>query len=262
MFCKYGRIDGELDRRVNASQRVVGRAPPTLQDNWRAANPCPEQAVRMLRRNVGEDGMAHERNLSLFVYSLRVEWLALDGALLVNNSVRVAWGGEGGTRAWCEGPSLLLEHGAGGVHTLRCVLHLLLFVVFVVFLFLLAEGVGLRVLRTSSASPVWAVDPPVGEWATSNGRRSSVGGFAPPDRLPRRWASAGPLLQRPAKRETIVILKCVHLWCSLKFDLPPKLIKLGYLIVCVPEATTETLVDVTPTRYSHDIWSYVEKSSV
>nr|CAD7593551.1 unnamed protein product [Timema genevievae] len=139
--------------------------------------------------------MAHERNLSLFVYSFRVEWLALDGALLVNNSVRVGWGGEGGTRAWCEGLPLLLEEGSGGVHMLRCVLHLLLFVV---FLFLLAEGVWLRVLRTPSASPVWAVDPLVCERATGNERRSSVVGFAPPDRLPRRWVSAGPVLQRPA----------------------------------------------------------------
>nr|CAD7442189.1 unnamed protein product [Timema bartmani] len=139
--------------------------------------------------------MAHEKNLSLFVYSFRVEWLALDGALLVNNSVRVEWGGEGGTRAWCEGLPLLLEEGSGGVHTLRCVLHLLLFVV---FLFLLAEGVWQRVLRTPSASPVWAVDPLVCERATGNERLSSVVGFAPPDRLPRRWVSAGPVLQRPA----------------------------------------------------------------
>jgi hypothetical protein len=134
----------------------------------------------------------------VFAYSVRVEWLGLDGRTQVNNSMRVEWKGVDFTerRAICE-----VEESTISVpepktvtvspltdslsHTARCFLHLL---VFAALIFVLGRTTGFRIIRVHVEHDNWNVDPLVCDW------RYIDPPTTPNIRL-RRCISAGPILK-------------------------------------------------------------------
>lgn len=142
--------------------------------------------------------MACDAKPSVFTYSMRVEWLGLDGRTRVNNSMRVEWRGVGFNdhRALCEveetspiatearaGTSALLSDSLA--HTARCLLHLL---VLVALIFVLGRGPGFRVFRVPFGPHSWELDPLICDWRV-------VEPPSAPDVRPRRCISAGAILQ-------------------------------------------------------------------
>ncbi|PSN51735.1 hypothetical protein C0J52_13454 [Blattella germanica] len=146
-----------------------------------------------------EDGMACEARPPVFAYSMRVEWLGLDGRTEVNNSMRVEWSGVdfGDHRALCEVedttipvpeprvvPSTSLNVTDSLAHTARCFLHVLLLIALI---FVLGRGAGLRVFRVPFEPHAWDIDPLVCDWRYVDPPRPCL--------RPRRCISAGPVLQ-------------------------------------------------------------------
>ena len=135
---------------------------------------------------------------SVFTYSMRVEWLGLDGRTEINNSMRVEWGGVDFTerRAICEVEDSVTTDPEPRVvtsspltdsltHTARCFLHLL---VLVAFIFVLGRAAGFRIFRLPVEPHNWDVDPLVCDWRYVD----------PPTTQhvrPRRCISAGPILK-------------------------------------------------------------------
>jgi hypothetical protein len=147
--------------------------------------------------------MACEGKPAVFTYSMRVEWLGLDGQTEINSSIRVEWRGVDFSdhRAVCEAEetapavsevrllsSALLSDSFA--HTARCFLHLL---VFAALIFVLGRGTGFRVFKVPFGPHSWEVDPIICDWRI-------VDPPSTPNVLPRRCVSAGAVLQDCACR--------------------------------------------------------------
>jgi hypothetical protein len=143
------------------------------------------------------DGMACEAKPAVFTYSVRVEWLGLDGQTRVNNSMRVEWRGVeyGEHRAVCEEESTIAVpevrvlsstlHSDSVAHTARCFLHLF---VLAALIFVLGRFAGFRVLRAPLGPQNWELDPLICDWRV-------VDPTSTPNVRPRRCVSAGAVLQ-------------------------------------------------------------------
>jgi hypothetical protein len=142
--------------------------------------------------------MACEAKPSVFTYSMRVEWLDLDGQTRVNNSMRVEWRGVAFSehRALCEvqetSPTVAEARVAYSAplsdsiaHTARCFLHLL---VLAALIFVLGRGTGVRVIRSPFGPHSWEVDPLICDWKV-------IDPPSTPNVRPRRCVSAGAVLQ-------------------------------------------------------------------
>jgi hypothetical protein len=147
--------------------------------------------------------MACEGKPAVFTYSMRVEWLGLDGRTEINSSIRVEWRGVDFSdhRAVCE-----VEETAPAVsearvlssaplsdsfaHTARCFLHL---IVLAALVFVLGRGTGFRVFRLPFYPHNWRVDPIICDWRI-------VEPPSTPNVRPRRCVSAGAVLQGCAER--------------------------------------------------------------
>ena len=141
--------------------------------------------------------MACEAKPTVFTYSVRVEWLGLDGVTRVNNSMRVEWRGvefsehravceEEATPTVAEGrvvSSTLLSDSVA--HTARCFLHLF---VLAALIFVLGRFAGFRVLRVPLGPQNWELDPLICDWRV-------VDPPSAPNVRPRRCISAGAVLQ-------------------------------------------------------------------
>jgi hypothetical protein len=142
--------------------------------------------------------MACEAKPSVFTYSMRVEWLGLDGETRINNSMRVEWRGVGFNehRALCEveeTTATVTEVRAVSssplsdslAHTARCFLHLLVLAALIV---VLGRGLGFRVLRVPFGPQNWEVDPLICDWRV-------IDPPSTPNVRPRRCVSAGAVLE-------------------------------------------------------------------
>jgi hypothetical protein len=141
--------------------------------------------------------MACEAKPLVFTYSMRVEWLGLDGQARVNNSMRVEWRGAefGEHRAVCEEEATPTVAGGRVVsstvisdsvtHTARCFYHLF---VLAALIFVLGRVAGFRVLRVPFGAHSWELDPLVCDWRV-------IDTSSTPKVRPRRCMSAGAVLQ-------------------------------------------------------------------
>lgn len=142
--------------------------------------------------------MACDAKPLVFTYSMRVEWLGLDGETRINNSMRVEWRGVDFNehRALCEieetTPTVTEARVVSSTplsdsvaHTARCFLHLL---VLVALIFVLGRGPGFRVLRVPFSPHSWELDPLICDWRV-------IEPPSTPNVRPRRCISAGAVLQ-------------------------------------------------------------------
>jgi hypothetical protein len=153
--------------------------------------------------------MACEAKPSVFTYSMRVEWLGLDGQTQINNSMRVEWKGVdfSDRRAVCEVEETTSVVGEGRVlsstplsdsfaHTARCFLHLL---VLAALICVLGRGAGFRVLRVPLGPHSWEVDPVICDWR-------AIDPPSTPNVRPRLSVSVGAVLEGRVERDR----KLVH----------------------------------------------------
>jgi hypothetical protein len=153
--------------------------------------------------------MACEAKPTVFTYSVRVEWIGLDGQTRVNNSMRVEWRGVefGEHRAVCEEEATTVAEGRvvsstlvsdSVAHTARCFLHLF---VLAALIFVLGRVAGFRVLRVPLGPQNWELNPLICDWRYID--PPSI-----PNVRPRRCVSAGAVLQGWVSKSANVGRQC------------------------------------------------------
>lgn len=146
----------------------------------------------------------------LLIYSMRMEWIGLDGKTYLNSSVRVEWS-ENDSRAVCEVPKKLSVRTAqdytlpqdaeASGHCVRCLVQVLAFVALVV---LFLRGLGVQTLRTVTFPPPKCGDLSVESWNRESPKRWAK----PPER---RTRSAAAVLERSLYRPLLATAR----WADL-----------------------------------------------